>query len=53
MSTSVNNIRNFVPVLNGANYRLWAEKMQDYLMSATLWLYITGQEMRPDYDEDV
>src|SRR5277367_1546925 len=43
-STSVNAM---VPLFDGRDYRLWSEKMSDYLKSQKLWGFAVGRMTRP------
>src|SRR5277367_643760 len=43
-STSVNTM---VPLFDGRDYRLWSQKMEDYLKSQRLWGYAVGRNTRP------
>src|SRR5882757_1382162 len=36
-----------VPIFNGSDYRVWAQKMEDYLKSLKLWRFVTGTTTRP------
>ena len=48
MSSSTNNNSNspnVVPVFNRSNFRIWAEKMEDYLKSQKLWHYVKANGM--------
>ena len=38
--SSSNALNSAVPVLSGTQYREWAQKMGDYLMSQRLWLQV-------------
>ena len=42
-STSVNTM---VPLFDGRDYRLWSQKMEDYLKSQRLWGYAVGRNTR-------
>ena len=35
-----NSLQNLVPVLDGANYRRWADLMKAYLQSQGVWILI-------------
>jgi hypothetical protein len=49
---SFNNAAFLVPILNGANYCLWAVAMQAYIRSTGLWHYVQGKVHRESFPED-
>jgi hypothetical protein len=49
---SFNNAASLVPILDGANYRLWAVVMQAYIRSTGLWHYMLGKVHRESFPED-
>jgi hypothetical protein len=49
---SSNNAASLVPILDGANYGLWAVAMQAYIRSTGLWHYMLGKVHRESFLED-
>ena len=48
-ATNNNNLTTFVPIFMGSDFRIWEQKMGDYLKSQHLWCITTGAvgSMRP------
>lgn len=45
--SSSNGVEKMVPLFDGRDFRLWQEKMSDYLKSQRLWRYANGVNTRP------
>jgi hypothetical protein len=43
----LNNVTQFVLVLDGTNYGLWSTVMKAFLMSLGLWAHVTGITAAP------
>ena len=43
----LNNVAQFVPVLDGSNYGLWSTVIKAFLMSLGLWAHVTGITATP------
>jgi hypothetical protein len=43
----LNNVSQFVPILDGSNYGIWSSAMRAFLMSLGLWAHATGTTTTP------
>jgi hypothetical protein len=43
----LNNVSQFVPILDGSNYGIWSSAMRAFLMSLGLWAHTTGTTAAP------
>jgi hypothetical protein len=43
----LNNVSQFVPILDGSNYGIWSSAMRAFLMFLGLWAHATGTTAAP------
>jgi hypothetical protein len=43
----LNNISQFIPILDSSNYGIWSSVMRAFLMSLGLWAHATGTTAAP------
>ena len=48
MSSIVVDTVQKLPILDGTNYKAWSLALKSHLMSKGLWMYVSGDEERPE-----